>query len=530
MAFAALIYFAIAALLFRDLLPVITTHLYGDLGDPLLNTAILAWNAKHLPLTTEWWNFPAFAPLSGITAFTEHFIGAYPLTSPIIWLTGNPVLAYNVLELACFTLNGVFAYALVRELTTSKVGGFVGGLAFAFAPLFAEHVTHIQMLMAFGMPVALLGLHRYIKDGRRVDVATFAIGWLFVVLSNAYLLVFFPILLVLWAFWFFREAPLRRWLAIVSAASIVILAVVPLLIGYRFRQTAYGLMRPLDEIKEMSATFSSIAGISHYVVLWRRWLPNTYYEASLFPGFAIALLAIIGVASGRRPVVWFYLCAAILMWAFALGPERGPYWLLLKLPGAQAIRVPARAWIVGMLCLAVCAGFGASWLAAQRRSAWIAAVLAVLIVAEVWFKAPIVAAPVPIPYVIPAGAMVLDLPLALGYENADAQYRAVMGDYRVINGYSGYLPQHVGDLRRGLADHRPEILRPFRALADIYVIVRAGLVERPLAMWIEGQPDIEHILDVENWRIYRLPHQGPVRPPALPLPLPKRGERPIVIP
>src|SRR5512143_1270654 len=110
MAFAALIYFAIAALLFRDLLPVIATHLYGDLGDPLLNTAILAWNAKHLPLTSAWWNFPAFAPLSGVTAFTEHFIGAYPLTTPIIWMTGNPVLAYNVLELACFTLNGVSAF------------------------------------------------------------------------------------------------------------------------------------------------------------------------------------------------------------------------------------------------------------------------------------------------------------------------------------------------------------------------------------------------------------------------------------
>ena len=530
MAFAALIYFAIAALLFRDLLPVITTHLYGDLGDPLLNTAILAWNAKHLPLTSAWWNFPAFAPLSGVTAFTEHFIGAYPLTSPIIWLTGNAVLAYNVLELACFTLNGVFAYALIRELTVSKVGGFVGGLAFAFGPLFAEHVTHIQMLMAFGMPVALLGLHRYVMTGSRADLATFAIGWLFVTLSNAYLLVFFPILLVLWGLWFLREAPLERWFAIVTAAAIATLPVVPVLIGYRIRQAAYGFMRPLDEIKAMSATFSSIAGISQYAVLWKGWLPNTHYEASLFPGFAIVILAIIGVVGTRRRVVWFYACAAIVMWAFALGPERGPYWLLVKVPGAQAIRVPARAWIVGMLCLAVCAGFGAAWLTARRRTAWVASVLSALIVAEVWFKAAVVTVPVPIPYVLPAGAMVLDLPLALGYEDADPQYRAVMGDYRVINGYSGYLPQHVGDLRHALADHRAEALRPFRALADLYVIVRADLVERPLAMWIEGQPGIQHVLDIESWKIYRLPYQGNARPPALPLPLPRRGERLILIP
>src|SRR6185436_17726752 len=97
----------ITALLFRNLLLVITTDLFSDLGDPLLNCAVLEWNATHLPLTTGWWNFPSFAPLSGVTAFTEHLLGAYPIASPVIWITGNPVLAYNVVLLLCFPLNGV---------------------------------------------------------------------------------------------------------------------------------------------------------------------------------------------------------------------------------------------------------------------------------------------------------------------------------------------------------------------------------------------------------------------------------------
>jgi hypothetical protein len=72
---AAVSYVVITALLFRHLLPVFTTHLYGDLGDPLLNASSLAWNAKHPPLSRDWWNLPAFAPLSGVTAFTEHLLG-----------------------------------------------------------------------------------------------------------------------------------------------------------------------------------------------------------------------------------------------------------------------------------------------------------------------------------------------------------------------------------------------------------------------------------------------------------------------
>src|SRR4029078_3421320 len=211
MLFAAICYVLITALLFHNLLPVITTHLFGDLGDPLLNTSILAWNATHLPLTSDWWNFPAFAPLPGVTAFTEHLLGAYPLASPIIWITGNPVLAYNVLQLVTLPLNGLAAFALVRELTGSSLGALVGGLAFAFAPFTGEHASHIQVLIAVGMPLALYGLHRYLKYGAARDLAWFGVGWLSVTLSNAYMLVFFPILIALWAMWFFPPAHPRRF-------------------------------------------------------------------------------------------------------------------------------------------------------------------------------------------------------------------------------------------------------------------------------------------------------------------------------
>ncbi len=152
-AFAGVVYAIVTALLFRNLLPDVTTHLYSDLGDPLLNAAILEWNARHVPLSAAWWNFPSFAPLSGVTAFTEHLLAAYPVTTPIIWLTGNAVLAHNVVLLLAFPLNGLAAYFLAREVTRSSPAAFVGGLAFAFAPYHSVHLSHIQTLMAFGMPI-----------------------------------------------------------------------------------------------------------------------------------------------------------------------------------------------------------------------------------------------------------------------------------------------------------------------------------------------------------------------------------------
>jgi hypothetical protein len=336
---AATGYLLVTALLFRSALLRLATHLFGDLGDPLLNTSILAWNAKHLPLSNDWWNFPAFAPLSGITAFTEHLLGAYPLTSPIIWLTGNAVLAYNALQLVALPLNGLATFALVRELTGSWIGAFIGGLAFAFAPFTGAHALHIQMLMAFGMPLGLYGLHRYVKYGATSDLIRFGLGLLSAMLANAYTLVFFPILVVLWVLFFLRHADTRRWIAIAAVAGAASALVAPLLIGYYIRQTAYGLFRADRDIVSFSAGVQSLAAIHPQSVLWAGWLPDTAgYGRALFPGFAIVALAAVGLGVSVLPQArrdWrraalFYLTGAVLMWGFALGPE--VQWFGVRVP------------------------------------------------------------------------------------------------------------------------------------------------------------------------------------------------------
>jgi hypothetical protein len=151
----------------------------------------------------------------------------------------------------------------------------------------------------------------------------------------------------------------------------------------------------------------------------------------------------------------------------------------------------------------------------------------VLIVGEVWFVGPAMKAPTPVKLAVPADAMVLDLPISAGYGNADAEYLAVLGHYRVINGYSGYAPPYFQPLRTALAGHRPEALAPFRALADLYVVVRPD-VETPFVSWLETLPGVERLAEAGNWKVYRLPRIGNA-PPTLLLPLPRRGGSTIVI-
>ena len=636
---AALVYAAVTALFFRNLLPGLATHLYSDLGDTLLNTAILVWNAKQVPLTDAWWNFPGYAPLEGVTAFTEHLLLTYPIATPIIWTTGNPILAYNVLFLLSPVLNGVATYALVRELTQSRVASFIAGLAFAFAPYQAVQLSHIQQMMSFGMPIALLGLHRYLGPARpardvpverRRALALFGFGWFVTALSNAYMLMFFPVLVVLWCVWFIRPREWRRLVPIAITAVVAVLPLAPLLWGYHVRHAAYGLVRAFNEIRYFSADIVGLGGMYYRSMAWRGILPHDFEEGALFPGFTIVALAVFAIYSGRaviacgaspvglawagltplrgsaasagqarpapqektRPApqestswsrrllitsavltlivlarVWtgpwgwhfgriplppfqpmrlftiafaiclagllssatvrrawhrrdpvmFYAIAVVALLLLALGPEPawekpwralwfGPYRLLMELPGFDSVRVPARTWLPAVLCLAVLAGCGVATMLQRyvRHRRILVAGLAMAIVFEGFIYDQTYLVPRPMRAgAIPAGAVVLDLPMEEGYWNAVPQYRAVVGDYRSINGYSGYEPRHFTPLRRALADMVPGALDSYRRGSDLYVIIRPGQ-NGNVTKWLTAQDGMEHLFDVDQAKIYRM--------------------------
>ncbi len=593
---AALVYAAVTALFFRNLLPDLATHLYSDLGDPLLNAAILAWNSKQLPLTGAWWNFPSYAPLTGVTTFTEHLLLTYPLASPIIWTTGNPILAYNVVFLLSPVLNGLATYALVRELTQSRVASFIAGLAFAFAPYQAVQLSHIQETMSFGMPIALLGLHRYTSGGGRRALGLFGIGWFLTALSNAYMLVFFPVVVVLWCVWFIRPREWRRLVPIVITAVVAVLPLVPLLWGYHVRHVAHGLVREYDEIRSFSADIVGLGGMYYRSMAWRGILPHDFEEGALFPGFTIAALAGFAVlscgasltrpaprgrtswsrrlliASGlltlivlarvwtgywgwhfgriplppfqpmhlftvafaiflagllttgtvrgawdRRDPVIFYAIAVVTLFLLALGPEpawskpwqalwSGPYRPLMALPGFDSVRVPARTWLPAALCLAVLAGCAVATMLQRyvrhRRMLVAGVVMAILFEGFIYDQTYLVPQPMRAG-VIPPGAVVLDLPMEEGYWNAVPQYRAVLGSYRTINGYSGYEPTFFTPLRHALADGVPGALDTYRRSSDLYVIIRPGQ-DMNVARWLTTQSGTEHLFDIDEAKIYRM--------------------------
>src|SRR5512143_1575758 len=100
------------------------TLLPDDGPDTHLGIWMLGWDVHaltHDPLGI--FDANTFYPHRRTLAYQDNYIGSAILIAPILWLTGNPVVAVNAVPLLACVLCGLGAYILARRL------GFGGGAA-----------------------------------------------------------------------------------------------------------------------------------------------------------------------------------------------------------------------------------------------------------------------------------------------------------------------------------------------------------------------------------------------------------------
>jgi hypothetical protein len=568
----------------------------NDLGDPLLNTYLLAWNARTVPLTERWWSVPQFYPQRGVTAYSEHLLGLSPITTPIIWLTGNPLLAYNAAFVLSFVFCGLSAHLLAYVLTRRHDVAVLAGLAFAFAPYRMSQIAHLQVLSAYWMPLSLAGLHLYFADRRGRWLALFGGAWLMQALSCGYYLFYLSALVALWLVWF--AVGRERWSAVLRVLAVWIVAgaaMAPIAIGYVKYQRAAGLRRWPDEIAAFSADIASVLKAPDSSWVWG-WLDVVGRpESALFPGLTLVVLVIVGatlawtaaartdqgrltvsrwlllaaagfgliaatpstvgpwrfepfglpilsVSTARKPMsvailllaaalvlhpavvgAWrrrsalaFYALATVAMWVFSLGPSptlmnepviyKAPYSWLMLIPGVEGVRVPARFWVLGTLCLAIAAALAVAHIATRwlRGRTWLPLAASALILVEAWPR-PMRVLPRPDsrPVHTPAVAR-LELPVSPAHD-AIVLYRAAHHRRPVINGYSGYFAPHYWALQYLLDERDPAILARLSSMGPIETVIdhdldRDGRWRR----FVGSDPETRLVYQDESYSVYRI--------------------------
>jgi hypothetical protein len=529
-------------------------------GDPVLNAWILAWGAdRALHAFRGFWTGLFYYPYPDTVAYSEHLLGITLFTAPIQWVTGNPVLAYNLATLASTALAGFGAYLLARDLTGRRDAALVAGAAFACSPFRAPHMFHLQVLMSGWMPLGLWALHRFFSTGSRRALAGFAACFVLQAWSNGYYLYFMAVataIVALHGVWL-----RRRWLgptivALAVSALAIAAALAPIAAAYLRARREQGLERSVGDMAAFSATLLSYLRADHRLPLWGHVIPTGLFERQLFPGLLVTLLAsaaLVGWLTRRRwptppPVVhrlWavpLYTVVLVVAFVCSLGPSPrigsftppfpGPYaWLLALVPGFTGLRVPARFAVVVTLALAVLAACGFARLTAGLRPAWrrAASVCAMGMLVAEGYLGPIGVRPFPPPDMAaerpayewlraqPDGAA-LELPVGDVRLQTRYLYNTLVHRHRIVNGYSGY-----GSLLQDLMGGPPflelarldDALDMARALRLQWILVHPPLFPDPafaetLVAALRDSPRVARVVSFDRVTIAEL------RPLAVP--------------
>jgi hypothetical protein len=391
---ALLLFLVVAALVTWPQLPHAADSL-RDAGDPALFVWTLHWLATavtHDP--AQIYAGPIFHGFPNPVTYTDTSLLPGVLLAPL-WLADNHLLFLNLLMWVTLALVGFTAYLLIRRLSGSVLGGILGGMICAVNGYTLAHLSHLNLLSAYWLPLGLLALHYLLHPDSRgprwwvaLGLAAALIGQ---TLSTFYVLAYFLIAVVAYLAW--QGLAIRavwRWPGAWRRKLAAQLLVVALLVGvvivavtapYWETNRVLGLARSADEIATWSAQPLDYIGVSLHNRTYAPLLPHSDPEP-LFAGFTALILAAIGAYGAWRQArrkatppaaagpfldeAGFYAALTLLAGLLTLGPSLDlgawriplPYALLAQVPGATALRAPVRAIVLVNLGLAVFAGLG----------------------------------------------------------------------------------------------------------------------------------------------------------------------------
>ena len=460
----------------------------------------------HLYAWTLGWDVHAFAtdplaifdaniyfPYANTLAYSENMIGSAFIAAPIIWFTGDLVLALNLVLLASCLLCGVGAYVLGRRLGLGTAGAIVAGLVFAFAPTRFFRMSQLHLNAVQWLPFTLAWLHAYLDGGRARDLRLALAFFTLQALTSGHGAVMLGVAMVALALYRLAgDAPLalvRRLRDVGFTGVLLLVPAVLVLLPYRRARAEIGLDRSLERWGVTPESFLASPTVVHQYLLSLVTDRDFTAAASafLFPGYLVLILAGIalwpaaslagvqppdrhgldvgaGGPPARQPArrdVWFYALLAVLSASFFAG---GPFdvWAWVHAwPGFSFIRVPSRFMILTTLALAVLAGAGFARLmagATGRSTVLAGTAVSVLLLGEysaypftgvpfrlpapaivTWLATqpgPFVVAEVPVPRASNGGAFERFQTAAMLHSTAHWQ--------KTIHGYSGIQPPLSG--------------------------------------------------------------------------------------
>jgi hypothetical protein len=377
----------------------------GYVGDSLESVYLIAWNVHQFfrdPL--HLFDANMLYPHPHSLTFTDHQLLSSLAVAPVVWVSGNPVLAYNLaVALACLFAAMVGRH-IARALGCDDVGAWAAGALYGFHTYQVNEAPRIQILFHAFLGLALLQLVRYLKDGERRHAWLTALFMLLQALCSNYLLLYGCVILGLVTLAFLVARPREtaaRLPLLALAGGLAALVYLPIGLPYVLASETYGYARELPIGIDLQHYVSTAPGNLLYGPIGAK--VRLQMLGPHFVGFASLGLAAVAIVAGRRgggrilaPRIWVPAAAlfAALLVTLSLGSEArafghdlgpGPYRLLWRLPGFHLMRLPERLGLLAMLFMALLVARALTVV----RPRWLAILLAALVPLEHLSSVPV---------------------------------------------------------------------------------------------------------------------------------------------
>lgn len=362
-------------------------------GDGRWSIWCVTWVAHALTTSPgTLFNANIFYPHRNTLAYSENNLVAGVLGIPAWLATHNAYATHNTAMLAGFVLAFLSAYGLARHLSGDTGLSIVAAIAFAYCPFVFARTAHIQLMMTFGIPLALLAMHRLVAQptitralalGAALGVAALACGYygIFAGLAVGLGVLLFAVSRGLW-----RSR--QYWIAVTVAALVSIVIVAPFFRPYIDVQRELGFVRTIGDAKMYSANWQAWLASSAIAHRWLHPLLDYGWNEVLFPGALTTALGLVGawrllrerpsstattapasqwLAAPRDTALFYALVGGLAFW-LSFGPFAGLYTALYHaVPGFSLLRAPARFALLVPLALAMLFAIGLAPLSARLR-------------------------------------------------------------------------------------------------------------------------------------------------------------------
>ncbi len=506
-------------------------------GDSLESVYIVAWNVRQFfRAPAHLFDANILHPLGQALAFTDHRLLPSLLVAPVVWATGNPVLACNLAVAMACLLAAMGARHLGRVLGLSLLGAWTAGALYGFHTYQINEAPRLNIVFHGFIPLALAQLVVWLRTGARRHA--WALGGFLVLqgLSSNYHLLYAALLLGLVTLGSLAARPRfvgRRLPLLVLTTALAGLLLAPVIAPYLRLARTHRLGRELPAGIDLQHYVTTAPGNLVYGAIGAE--ARLQQQAPHFAGFLALGLGLCALAGWRRrgpeveggdrlsPQVWVPAAAALglVLVALSLGADMrafgsrlgpGPYRLLYDwMPGFRLVRIPERLGLLAMLFLGLLAGRGLDLLttAGWRR---LALALAVAVPGE-HFSLILHTDRIPTLRRSPAvyrwlaqhrGGAVVELPIrgeALVRQETIEMYFSVVHWRSIVHGYTAYPPLVTRLLRRFAAEFpSAAALTALRRVGVDTAVVHQG---RALGKDLAERPDLKVASPAESDRRLR---------------------------